>query len=318
MAPGIYTLTLNPALDLAVWVQELVPNEKNYVDLECWYPGGNGVNVARILSRLKVPATAMGFLGSATGERFRTLLREEKVKHDFVSIQGETRMNVTVSTTKDPSQTRLSFPGPHIRPPELRKLSSLLRRLPAGSILVTGGSLPPNISPAMLRKILSALQKRGIRLCVDVPGKQLRSLVPLAPFLIKPNLTEFQEFAGTGASSIREVGRIARKHAERIPLVCVSSVEGGTLLVSREQAWFGRIPKVKLRSTVGAGDSMVAAMVGSIWGAPDGFERRGAEILRLGLAAACATLVQPGTQLGSRADIRRFHRLSQVREISLG
>ena len=122
----IYTVTPNPALDLGGVVDQIAPNEKNYVHGETRYPGGNAINVARVLTRLRVPVLATGFLGGSIGDEIRNLLDEEGVAHDFVSIQGHTRISITVSNLSNHQQTRFSFPGPTIRP---RELIALERRV---------------------------------------------------------------------------------------------------------------------------------------------------------------------------------------------
>ncbi|MBK7963051.1 MAG: hypothetical protein IPK04_18770 [Bdellovibrionales bacterium] len=143
--------------------------------------------------------------------------------------------------------------------------------------------------------------------------------------MIKPNLREFQELVGKNVQSIRTVLPFARRLSKSISLVCVSSVEGGALLVTKNKAWFGRIPKVKVRSTVGAGDSMVGAMAAALESykiqktnkeSIDTFlEENGSELLRWGLAAACATLVEQGMILGDKKSILKYRPMIEIREI---
>src|SRR4051794_38506179 len=115
-------MTPNPALDLGGTVENLIPNEKAYVHDETRFPGGNAINAARIIKKFGQPVVAGGFLGGAIGQELEALLKREGVSCQFVPIQGCTRVGVTVSNSKTHLQTRLSFPGPKIRPQEAKSL----------------------------------------------------------------------------------------------------------------------------------------------------------------------------------------------------
>lgn len=307
----ILTITLNPALDVTGVVSELVPNEKAYVSDEIRLAGGNGINAARIAHRLGGKVLASGFLGGSTGDELKGYLDEEKIPQHFILIQGRTRTNVTISLKKGHEQTRLSFPGPKIKKSELKSLKDLIRHLKP-SLLVIGGSLPGGVEAAFICSLIHEARLVGIETFVDVPGKILKEVIGTHPFFIKPNLTEFQEMAGTKVSKIADVIKVARKLNPLIPLQCISSVEGGALVVTPEEAWFGKTPKLKIMSTVGAGDSMVGAMAYCFArrGKPD-FEK----MLRLGLAASSATLSNPGLTMGSRSSIKYFEPKIMIQKI---
>lgn len=308
----ILTITPNPALDLGGVVDNLKANEKSYVHDETRSPGGNAINAARILTRLRVPILATGFLGGSTGEEIKNLLDEENVKNNFVKIKGHSRICVTVSNKTDHLQTRLDFPGPQITRQELEKLFKLLERQKNISLLLIGGSLPQGLKPADVIRLMSFARKRKIECVVDCPGDILRILIAGRPILIKPNLTEFQEMTESSAKSIGGIQKEARKLLNRVPYICISSVEGGALLVTKKNSYFGRIPKVRVKSSVGAGDSMVGAMVSQLYKKNISEE----DILRWGLAAAAATLGHAGTAFGSAHEIQRLYKKTIVSIIS--
>lgn len=324
----IISITPNPALDLGGSVERLIPNEKNYVHDETRFPGGNAINAARIMHRLGVPVVVSGFLGRGVGSEIRDLIETEGLKHDFIPISGPARISITVSTQNTHQQTRLSFSGPTITSPEYQALLDYLNSIPAGSLVVLGGSLPPGLEASHLREMISALSSRGCECVVDVPGSALKNAFSsneVGPLLIKPNLSEFQQFIGEEPTSTSDAIHAARKFTDRIPVICVSSVEGGAVLVTSKRAWFGRTPSVTVRTSVGAGDSMVGAMCNVFhrWGFKtrhdDDFlvrlEKNGDELLRWGLAAACATLVVQGTQLGMADHIRGFLPQIEIRQL---
>jgi 1-phosphofructokinase family hexose kinase len=308
MKKHIFTITPNPALDLCGVVNNLKPNEKSYVHNEIRSPGGNAINVTRILTRLNVPVIATGFLGGSAGEEIKSLLDQEGVKNKFVKIKGHSRINVTVSNVADHQQTRLTFPGPEISSDEKKSLFDFFENQKNISLLVLGGSLPKGFQPQDVLLLLKLARKRGIPCVVDCPGSVLKKLFDGRPFFIKPNLIEFQEATGSRVKSINGVVKEARKLLNKVPYICVSSVEDGALLVTRKGSYFGKIPKVKIKSTVGAGDSMVAAMTAQFF-EKNPFE---ADILRWGLAAAAATLSHPGAAFGEAQDIQRLYKITKV------
>ena len=302
----IITFTPNPALDVSGTVTALVPNEKSYVSNESRFPGGNGINAARIIHRLGADVLATGFLGGSAGKEFSVLLGQESIPQHFITIEGTTRTNITISLKNSHEQTRLSFPGPKIRKKEMTSLFHLLEySLP--SLVVIGGSLPSGVSVNYVNKIVREFNQKQIPVFVDMPGKILKEVLSSKPFFIKPNLTEFQELTGKKISSIKDVIKEARKLSPLIPLQCISSVEGGALLITKDHAWFGKIPKIKVQSTVGAGDSMVGAIAHAfVQGNRKLSEKNCEKMLRLGLAAACATLSNKGLTMGSRSSIKTF------------
>lgn len=299
----IYTVTFNPALDVSGDVDAIVPDEKAYVHGERISPGGNGINAGIIAARIGAQVTLTGFLGGSNGTKIRELLKKEKLETEFVPISGDTRMNVTVSARNTHRQTRLSFPGPRIRPGEKDRLAEILSHCGPSDLVVFGGSLPPGVAASDVKKIIRHLREKDVPFVIDMPGKILSGLIPTAPLMIKPNLTEFQELTGTTVSTIEDVVRVSRKKLSRIPFVCVSSVEGGALLITADAAWFGKIPKVKIRSSVGAGDSMVGAMAVLLEKDPQCPPEK---LLRSGLAASCATLTEAGMTLGTKRSIREY------------
>ncbi|HXH31908.1 MAG TPA: 1-phosphofructokinase family hexose kinase [Bacteriovoracaceae bacterium] len=302
----IITVTLNPALDVSCMVSELIPNEKAYAFNEVRLAGGNGINAARIAHRLGAEVRATGFLGGSSGNELAGILKLEKIKHTFIPILGMTRTNVTISQEITHQQTRLSFPGPKIISKELKALYDLILRLKP-SLIVIGGSLPPGVSKIFINKLIRYYNKQGVPTLVDVPGKVLKQILNSRPYFIKPNLTEYCELTGLKLTRMQDVLGVARKLSASIPLQCISSVEGGALLVTPQHAWFGKTPELKVQSTVGAGDSMVGAIAHSLVNSKCLLNEHNCEkLLRLGLASACATLSSEGLTMGTRASIMRF------------
>jgi 1-phosphofructokinase family hexose kinase len=292
----IYSVTFNPALDVSGVVESLIPNEKNYVKDELQTAGGNGINAGIIASRLKSKVLLTGFLGGPNGEVISKLLEMTKIPLKFVSIIGATRMNLTISNKSDHLQTRLSFAGPKITSKEFRQLEKVLNNINSHDIVILGGSLPSGITPALVRGLIRIIKKKDAFCMVDMPGDILREVIPAKPDFIKPNLTEFQMLVNKKVTSIEETLPYLKKVLKNVPLICLSSIEGGALLINEREAVWGKIPPVKIFSTVGAGDSMVGAIASELQSIN---QLNLKQLLRSGLAASCATLTEKGLTLGS-------------------
>jgi 1-phosphofructokinase family hexose kinase len=310
----ILTITPNPALDLSGEVDDIVPNEKNYVQHEKRYPGGNGINAARVIAALSVPVVATGFLGGAVGGEIAALLKQEGVNCRFAAIKDSTRINITVTNHKTSKQTRFSFAGPHIERGDMQKLLDLIQSDSAFTMLNLGGSFPPGFSMDDVRSLFEWAHSRDIGVVADVPSEHLREVLELKPMLIKPNLKEFNEFVGQKLETIDEVRTAARDLHRYVPLVCVSSVEGGSLLVTPQGSCHAKGPRVDAKSSVGAGDSMVGAMMAKLFELGIRTHKTASAIsaeameqtLCWGQAAALATVITPGTQLGKAEGIEAF------------
>ena len=244
-----------------------------------------------------------GFLGGIYGEEIKNLLNLEKIDHHFIKIKNNTRMNITISNS-DHLQTRFNFKGPHISLSERLNLINFLEQISAKDMVIMGGSFNSSITITFINHLIFSFKKKNIICWVDFPGEVLHEIIKAKPNFIKPNLKEFKQLSKTPITTIEEALPYIRKLLKKVPLICISSIEGGALLASHDEIWFGKIPKVKIRSSVGAGDSMVGAMAALI--AKN--KNTGLELLlRMGLAAACATLTEKGLILGSKKQIKKIY-----------
>lgn len=287
----IYTLTFNPALDYAVFLEEFALGETNRTMREELACGGKGINVSIVLHRLGVETTALGFVAGFTGRILRAWVGDYGVKNDFIPLpEGMSRINVKL---KYRGETEINGRGPNITPEALAALWEKLEAIPAGDTLVISGSIPKSLPSDVYEQILRRLDGRGIRFVVDATGKLLENVLPYRPFLIKPNHEELGELCAEVLSP-GDTGRIAAcarlLQGKGARNVLVSMAGAGSLLVSEDgQVLCQRAAAGKLVNSVGAGDSMVAGFLA-------GLERTGdyAMALRLGTAAGGATAFSDG------------------------
>lgn len=283
----IYTLTLNPALDYAVYLPAFAPGKTNRSVREQLDFGGKGINVSYVLHQLGVPTVALGFIAGFTGQALRHMLEAEGVACEFLELErGMTRINVKI---KSESESEINAQGPDISAEALEALYARLDCLGPGDTLLLAGSVPASLPRDIYEQMLARLEGKGIRYAVDAEGPLLLNVLKYKPYLIKPNRAELCGLVGRELTNDEDIECAARELQARGARNVLVSLGGDGALLLDESGEAHRAPAVggKPVNTVGAGDSMVA---GFLAGAPLGYDYA----LRLGLAAGGATAISPG------------------------
>ena len=186
----IYTVTLNPSIDLFVGLDQLNLGERNDVKSERILPGGKALNVSRVLSALRIPTIATGFVGGFQGQFIKDWLVNEDIMTDFVEMKEINRTNVKIYENK--RETYISFPGPNISSDEVDELLYYLSRVREGDTIIFGGSVPPmqeNMDEDIYDRLLSVAKANGAEFVADVPSQYLINMVKEKPLILKQNLT---------------------------------------------------------------------------------------------------------------------------------
>jgi 6-phosphofructokinase 2 len=299
----IYTITLNPALDHFIEVDDLVVDDANRVKAECLYAGGKGIDVSRALRHLGADSMALGFIGGHNGNIMMDLLKAEGVNCYFTPISQETRRNIIVCTAKSRTQTMLNTPGPSVTSEEWRNFLTHLQLLGLrDAYVVASGSLASGVPADAYYQIVSLVQEQGARAILDADGPCLRAGLKAKPFAIKPNLKELRRALGRPLRTEREIlAAAAELNHAGVSVVMVSRGRRGLLVVTDKERIRAVPPHVKVKSTVGAGDSAVA---GFVFGHAGGKSLE--ECARFAAAAGTAATLAPGNQLCRSRDVLRL------------
>ncbi|MEG6214390.1 6-phosphofructokinase II [Enterobacter quasihormaechei] len=301
---SIYTLTLSPSLDSATMTPQIYPEGKLRCSAPVFEPGGGGINVARAITHLGGKATAIFPAGGATGEHLVALLADEQVAVDTVDARDWTRQNLHVHVESSGEQYRFVMPGAKLSDDEFRQLEEKVLTIESGSLLVISGSLPPGIETEKLTALVQAVLQRGIRCIVDSSGEALKAaLEPGQLELVKPNQKELSALVNRELNQPDDVRTAAEElvRTGKAHRVVVSLGPQGALAVDKTGYVQVVPPPMKSQSTVGAGDSMVGAMVLKL--------AQGASLLemaRYGVAAGSAATINQGTRLCSLADTQKI------------
>ena len=305
MQTPIVTLTLNPALDLASDLVALIPDTKLRCTAPSLDPGGGGLNVSRAIAALGGESLALVALGGLTGDRLAGLIRDEGVPFLSMTAPGESRQSLTVTETSTGRQYRFMLPGPIWSAQDQERVFALLRASARpGAFGVISGSQPPGVPVDFPASLAQAMP--GLQVVLDTSGPALAQAVahPIPNLVIlRMDGDEAETLAGRRLLSRSDTadfaaGLVARGVAQ---MVVVARGADGSVLVDKDRRIFAKAAKVKVKSTVGAGDSFVAGLVLSLAkGEPP------ETALASGAAAASAAVMSDATQLCKKADVLRL------------
>lgn len=304
MMKRIATLTMNPAIDTAYDVDSVFHTHKVRSYGERYEPGGGGINVSRVISRLGGTARAYYLAGGATGEALDALLDLHQLVRTRISIKDHTRISSAIYERESGKEYRFVPRGPTISEEEW--LTSLAQVSAVEcEYLVLSGSLPNGVPDDFYSRVQDIVRQRGIKLILDTSGAALKyGLESGGLFLIKPSVGELRQTVGRPLETPAEIADAAAAivNCGQAEYVAVTLGHEGALLAS--SSGVERLPAiaVKAKSAVGAGDSFVAAMVYAI-----ACERPVLDAFRYGIAAGAAAVLTPGSDLCHPADIDRLY-----------
>lgn len=293
----IYTVTLNPALDKTAQVPRFALDEVNRIVELREDPGGKGINVSKVIDRLGGSSRAIALLGGSVGRKIEAMLGEAGIDVWAFEANGETRTNLKVVDAELDTHTDINEPGPEATVAQLdRMLGELVGVLRAGDIVVLSGSLPKGAPVATYAAWGRACARAGAKVFLDADGDALTRGLDAVPYLVKPNDVELSRLCRKPLEDERAVAAVARTLVEQgVRRVVVSMGGKGAVLAEEGRVILARSPKVRVGSTVGAGDSVVAALAYA--------EERGMDLdetARLAMATGAANVMQSGTQAAER------------------
>ncbi|MFJ1574178.1 1-phosphofructokinase [Pseudomonas sp. NPDC088322] len=298
----ILTLTLNPALDITVSLDSLRAGQVNRSQAQHSHAAGKGLNVAQVLADLGHSVTVGGFLGRDNLQLFEALIQWRGFADCFVRVAGETRSNIKLVEANG-CVTDINGQGPEV---DAASRSALMRKLlqiaPGHDAVVVAGSLPRGIDPQWFAELLGQLKAQGLKIALDSSGEALRAGLQAAPWLVKPNTDELAEVLGHSVTGRAEQQQAASQLlASGIEHVVVSQGEHGVSWYRAGTVLHAQPPQVRVASTVGAGDSLVAGMVhGLLQGeAPT-------QTLRRATAIAAQAVTQVGFGIRDRVQLEQL------------
>jgi 6-phosphofructokinase 2 len=301
----ILTVTLNPCIDKSSRVEKMKPESKLRCAEVVNEPGGGGINVSKALQKLEASSVALFPAGGHNGNMLCSLLKEEGIDFHAVDTRVETRENWIVLETSTNNQYRFTFPGREVLEDTVKTLVDQIRSF-APSFVVASGSLPPGLPDYFYGLIVKNAAAVGAKCIVDTSGSALQALKGKHAFMIKPNIGELCKMLNVDWLDKDEVPDAAQQAIRDgfAEIMVVSMGPMGAWLINSEKRYFVEAPPVEKKSTVGAGDSMVAGITYSL---QKGRTLR--EAIQFGVACGSAATMNDGTQLFKKADAERLYTL---------
>lgn len=306
----IYTVYLNPTIDKTVYLNEFHYGKTNrpYRSLEDG--AGKAINVAVVLKELGYDVTCIGLLYSTDGEIIQNRLEEHGIHYQFLETEGRSRINMKIFDDSKKVVTEINEKGSRVEEKKLQHIANkILAAVKNKDTVFLSGSLPEGCDPSFYADLITSLNCKGARCILDADGQALTMGIQARPYYIKPNRDELQSLYNLDNLEFDEIAWLAQKIVrEGIPYVMVSLGIEGAFLAGNNEVYYAMSPEIDVKSTVGAGDSMIAASALLL-------ESDMEAALKSGVAAAGASIMQEGTQLLNVDDYTRLLEKIKVKKI---
>ncbi|MDT2595857.1 1-phosphofructokinase [Enterococcus dongliensis] len=278
----IYTVTLNPSIDYIVHVDQLTIGAVNRMKNDLKLPGGKGINVSRILKRIKHESTALGFIGGFTGNFINEWMKQENIQTNFTTVADDTRINIKL---KAHEETEINGQGPLVSTDEMNKLKKILENLTAADIVVLSGSKPASVPTGFYQELIEIITSCDAEFVIDTTGADLMDALEKRPLLVKPNNHELAELYQTTFNSVEDIYPFGQRLLDEGAQYALVSMAGdGALLFTQNGIYRSNVLNRPVKNSVGAGDSMIAGFVGNFTQTKDPVEA-----FKWGVACGSAT-----------------------------
>ncbi len=311
----IVTVTLNPAVDKTIEIAGFRIDSVNRVASLRLDAGGKGINVSKVIASLGGGSLATGVVGGRAGQMILESLDTLGIQHRFLNIPGETRTNLKVVDPQNHTNTDINEPGLPLTGAQLAELEQMVfEGLQPGDAVVFSGSVPARVSTGLYGRWIAKAKAVRARTLLDADGALLAEGVKAGPFLVKPNLQELERLFDCKITAVKQAGKLAKSLIDDygIAIVVVSLGKDGALFVSNDRCLRAFSPAVPVRSTVGAGDAVVAALA---FGLDTGLDLE--ETARLAVAAGSASVMMSGTQPPEQAAILELKKQVALEPLSI-
>lgn len=310
----IFTVTLNPAVDKTLSIPNFNIGQVNRVESLRVDAGGKGINVSKTVKELKGESIAFGFIGGKSGEFIKEYLDAIGIKNDFIWINNEIRTNIKIVDTANNTFTDINEAGPTVSPKDLEKImKKILDAAYENSVLVLSGSIPNGLGSSTYKDIIEYVSSKNVKVILDAEGELFIEGIKAQPYLVKPNKYELEKAFNIKIDNDLVLIEVCRKIIDMgVKYVVVSLGEKGSIMVSKDKVLKAKGLKVDVKSTVGAGDSMVAALALSI--------ERHYEMdyaLRFAAATSTANVMTEGTQTAEYEVINELINKIEIEEINM-
>ena len=280
----IVSLCLTPGIQRSVAIDTLTVGEVNRLKSAFVDVSGKGINVCRVLQRLKINACCLS-QGGSNADELMLLAQREGLNLKLIPSTGMLRTCTSIIETAVDGGcrvTELIEPSPTVEEPCVREISQAVQALlPTARALVIAGSMAPGFPVDYQAKLAALAHDAGVAVFLDLQGAPLRAAIAAQPALVKINLSEFvatflsDRFKGGEHSGILAEPVIAPAIIESVAEV--SRLQTTTFVLTRgarsiliaQHGDVRTVPVTPLTANetlnpIGSGDAFLAGMVAKL------------------------------------------------------
>ncbi len=307
----ILTITANPTVDRVYFVDNFQMGEVHRPEKMVCSAGGKGLNVARVAHIIGEDTATMGFVGGFNGEYIKSELQKLGIETDFTQVEGETRVCVNISDKQGLSGEILEK-GPAVPPAQKEEfLKEFENRVDDCDIICASGSLPQGVDSSFYCEIIRIAKEHSTHAIIDASGKVLEEVIEAKPFMIKPNRYELSLLMKKEVESIEDVKKaLIFLYEKGIELPLITLGKDGAMAYINGEFYKFNSPDVKVKNTVGSGDSTVAGIATGL--------RRGMSVtdsIKLGMAAGTANTQFEETGMVSQELVEKYYKEITVEKL---
>ncbi len=310
----IFTLTLNPAVDHNIIVDNFKTGKVIRAIHSTVTAAGKGINVARTLTCLGQNATAFCLVGKQEAHHYKSL-RSTRFKLHMVLADGTTRSNITISDAQGKLAAHLQTQGFSVGEEQLQQITrDLENQAGEGDVLVISGSTPEGVPAGYYEQLIRNCREKGCSIIFDSSGTYFKNGLKGLPDVIKPNIEELKELSGSDIRTVSDIIREAKALNDKgIRMVFISRGKKGVLLSVKEQPgyWTANVNLGRGHregNEIGCGDAMIGGIALSL---RHRYETE--DLLRMAVACGTANLLSKGPGVVAPDDVQNLFRLAVVK-----
>lgn len=309
----IGTVTLNPAIDVILEVNNLKINHYNKVLNAHTTSGGKGINVSKAVRGCGRETIAIGFLGGGRGRMIEEELRGLGITTNFWHIEEKTRSNTIISDKKTGQHTLLSETGPKITDYDLEMLKSIFYRVMSQCTVVTlSGSLPRGVPVNIYGDLISIAKEREVKTILNTSGEQFIKGLEKRPFLAKPDLRESNRVFGIKIDKEKDAIKAAKEVVQRGAEIGVVSLQNEKdVIATQDEIWFAESTYHKIVNVIGAGDALIAGFAVAL--SEEGKNLK--EAIEFSMACALASALSEEEEFSSREEVEKCLQCVNVKRL---
>jgi 1-phosphofructokinase/tagatose 6-phosphate kinase len=301
------TVCLNPTLQKTLRFSSIFPGTVNRTGVHRLDASGKGINVTRVLTQLGKKAVHLTPLGGGLRPLFLSLCEQDGLSVQWVESESQIRFSYTLLTDTDGTVTELveeSEPV-HAGTEErlLEKFDELLARTPDLNWVIVSGTKAAGFSDTVIPAMTQKAKEKGLKVILDIKGKDLTESLKYEPDIVKPNLFEFAADFAPELIKNNELTTIDDTAKERIKSAVLDMAQkykcrviltnGSRRIIAANANDFFKVEfqSVKAINSTGCGDAFTAGLAAAL---EDGADFRSAISEGCRCGALNAAFVRPG------------------------